>query len=76
MLVRGVGLEVIAEKTEYMLLSCHKNKGKNHGIETANRFFENVTQFKYLGMTVTNRNFIRYKIKRVMNLANAHYHSV
>jgi hypothetical protein len=27
------GLEVNAEKTKYMLLSCHKNAGQKHNIK-------------------------------------------
>jgi hypothetical protein len=39
-------------------------QGKNYDIRIANRSFENVTQFKYLGMTVTNQNLIHGEIKR------------
>jgi hypothetical protein len=35
-----------------------------------------VSQFKYLGTTVTNQNSIQEKIKRRMNSGNAYYHSV
>jgi hypothetical protein len=45
-----VGLVVNAKKTMYMLLFCHQNAGQNHDIKIANRCFENVAQFKYLGM--------------------------
>jgi hypothetical protein len=38
----------------YMLLPPHQNAGQNHDIKIANRSFENMAQFKYLGMTVTN----------------------
>jgi hypothetical protein len=66
---KEVGLEVYAERTKYMLLSCHQNAGQNHDIKTANRFI-------YLGMTVTNQNLIQEEIKRRLNLCNACYHSV
>jgi hypothetical protein len=45
-------------------------------IKIANRLFENVSQFKYLGMTVTNKNLIQEEIKRRLNSGNACYHSV
>jgi sorting nexin-29 len=70
------GLEANTEETKYMLLSCHQNAGQNHDIKVANRSFENVTQFKYLGTRVTNQNLIQEEIKRGLNLGNACYHSV
>jgi hypothetical protein len=76
MLVKEVGLEVNAQKTKYMLMSRHRNAGQNRNINTANRSFENVTQFKYLGTTVTNQNLILEEIKRRLNSGNAYYHSV
>jgi hypothetical protein len=51
-----VGLEANAQKSKYMLLSRHQNAGQNHDIERANRSFENVSQLKYFGSTVTNQN--------------------
>jgi hypothetical protein len=41
-----------AEETKYMLLSRQQNAGQNHDIKIATKFFENVAQFKYLGMTI------------------------
>jgi hypothetical protein len=59
---KEVGLEVNAEKTKYMLLSRHQNAGQNHDIKIANRSFENVSQFKYLGTTIRNENMIQKEI--------------
>jgi hypothetical protein len=50
-----------------MLLSRHQTAGQNHEIETANRCFENVAQFRYLGTNITTQNLIREEIKRRMN---------
>jgi hypothetical protein len=58
-----------------MLLPRHENVDQNQGIKIANRSFENVSQFKYLGMRVTNQNSIQEKIKRRLNSGNACYHS-
>jgi hypothetical protein len=59
-----------------MLLSRHQNVGQNRDIKIANRSFENVSQFKYLGTTITNQNLIQEEIKRRLNSGNACYHSV
>jgi hypothetical protein len=59
-----------------MLLSPHQNVDKNRDIKIANRSFENVSQFKYLGTTVINQNLIQEEIKRRLNSGNACYHSV
>jgi hypothetical protein len=59
-----------------MYLSCHQNAGQNQDIKITNRLFGNVSQFKYLGMTVTNQNLIQEEIKKRLNSGNACYHSV
>jgi hypothetical protein len=59
-----------------MLLSRQQNVGQNRDVKIANRSFENVSHFKYLGTTVTNQNWIGEEIKRRLNFANACYHSV
>jgi hypothetical protein len=64
------------EKTKYSPLSHHQNAGKNRNIKIANRSFENVSQFKYLGTTVTNQNLIQEEIKRRLNSVIACYHLV
>jgi hypothetical protein len=64
------------EKTKYMLLSHHQNVGQNQDIKIANRLFENMSQFKYLGTTVTNQNLIQEEIKGRLNSSNSCYHLV
>jgi hypothetical protein len=61
---------------KYMLLSLHHNAGQNRDIKIANRSFGNVSQFKYLGTTVTIQNLIQKEIKRRLNSGKAYYHSV
>jgi hypothetical protein len=73
---RNVSLEINAEKTKYMNMSCHPNSGQNQNIRTANESFENVAKFKYLGMTLTNQNNIHDEIKSRLNSGNAYYNSV
>jgi hypothetical protein len=40
-----------------MLLPRHQNVGQNQDIRIVNRSFENVSQLKYFGTTVTNKKF-------------------
>jgi hypothetical protein len=68
---RDVGLQTNAEKTKYMIMSCHPNSGQNQNIRTPNESFQNVAKFKYLGMTLTNQNGIHDEIKSRLNSGNA-----
>jgi hypothetical protein len=70
------GLEINAEKTKYMIMSCHLNSKQNHNIRIANESFECVTKFKYLRTTITNQTDIHDEIKSRLNSGNACYHSV
>jgi hypothetical protein len=45
----------IVEKTNCMLVSWDQNAGQNREINIGNRSFENVSQFKYLEMTVKKK---------------------
>jgi hypothetical protein len=53
---KEVGPEVIREKTKYTLLSCHQNAGESYDIKIANRCFENLAEFRYLGTTLYKSN--------------------
>jgi hypothetical protein len=37
---RDIGLEINAEKTKYMIMSCHPNSGQNQNVWIANESFE------------------------------------
>jgi hypothetical protein len=39
-----------------MSTSHYQNAGQNHNLNTANRYFEYVAKFRYLGITLTNKN--------------------
>jgi hypothetical protein len=73
---KEVCLEANAEKTKCTLLSCHQNAGQNHDTKIANSCFNNVAQFRYLGVTATNQNLIPEEIKRRLNSGNACHYSV
>jgi hypothetical protein len=50
--------------------------GQSNYIRAANKFFEKVAKFKYLGATLTDQNCIHKKIKSRLNSGNAYYHAV
>jgi hypothetical protein len=72
---KEIGLEVTVEKTKCMLESQHQNSGQDRDIKIAHMLCENASQFKYLGVTVRNQNFIQEEIKRGLHSGNACYHS-
>jgi hypothetical protein len=73
---KEVGLEVNPEKTKYILMSHSQKVGQKRSIKIANRSFEDVAKFKYLGTTLTDQNSMHEDIKSRPNSGNACYHSV
>ena len=58
-----------------MITSRHQNVIENQKIVIGNLLFENVEQFRYLGVTVTNTNKI-HKIKLRINMGNVYHYSL
>jgi hypothetical protein len=54
----------------------HKSSGQKHSIKIANRSFEGVAKFKYLGTTLTDQNCMNEEITSRLNSGSACYHSV
>jgi len=71
-----IGLEVNADKTEYMVISRNQNARRSHSMKTDNGSFERVEQFKYLGINLTNQNSTQEEIKSKPRSGNACYYSV
>jgi hypothetical protein len=59
---KEVGLEVNSDKTECILMS-RKKAGQKHSIKIANRAFEGVAKFRYLGTTLTDQNCMQEEVK-------------
>jgi sorting nexin-29 len=73
---KEVGLEVNPEKTKFVLMSRCQKAGQRKSIKIANRSYEDVAKFKYLGTTLTDQNCIHEEINSRLNSENACYHSV
>ena len=46
-----------------MVMSRDQSAGRSHSVRIDNSTFERVEEFKYLGTTLTNQNFILEEIK-------------
>jgi hypothetical protein len=57
-------------------MSRSQKVGQKHSIKIANRSFEYVAKFKYLGTTLTDQNHMHEEIKSRLNSGNACCHSV
>jgi hypothetical protein len=60
----------------HAVVSHYQNAGQNQYILVANKSFENVADFKYLGTKITNPYRIHKEINSSLNAGNACYHSV
>jgi hypothetical protein len=68
---RDIGLKINAEKTKYMIMSCHLYSGQNQHIRISHELFESVAKSKYLGTKLTNQNDIHDEIKSRLNSGNS-----
>jgi hypothetical protein len=63
-------------KMKYMLMSHNQKIGQKHNIKIANRSFEDVAKFKYLGTTLPDQNYMHEESTSRLTLGNAYYHLV
>jgi hypothetical protein len=56
-------LEVIADKTKYMIIPRDQNAGRIQSIKTDNSSFERVEEFRYLGTNLPIQNSIQEDTK-------------
>jgi hypothetical protein len=55
------------EETKYMLMSRSQKVGQKCSIKIANRSFQDVEKFRYLGTTLTDQNHMHEEIKSRLN---------
>ena len=60
---KGIVLEANVEKTKDMVMSRDQNAVQNSILKISNKSFEGVEQFKCLGTTLTNQNFIHEELR-------------
>jgi sorting nexin-29 len=73
---KEIGLDVNSEITKYMFMSRHQTAWQSNYSRLANKCFEKVAKFKYLGATLMDQNCIHEEIRSRQNLGNACYHAV
>jgi hypothetical protein len=60
----------------YMFMSRHQTAGQSNYIRVANKSFEKVAKFKYLGATLMDQNCIQEEIRSSLNSGNDCYYAV
>ena len=70
-----VGVEVNADKSQYMVRCRKQNAGRSHSMKTDNSSFELVAEFIW-GTNLTDQNSIQEEINSRLNSGIACYNSV
>jgi hypothetical protein len=61
---KEIGLEINAERTKYIFISCHQNTGQ---LYYTYKYSKDVAKFSYLGTIVTNQSYVLEEIKSRLN---------
>lgn len=60
---KEVGIEMNAEKTKYIFLSCEQNGGQICNIKRGNKPFESEATFKCFDRALTHQKYMHEEIK-------------
>jgi hypothetical protein len=73
---KETGLEVNADKTNYVVKSRDQNAGQIRSVKIERSSLERVEVFRHLGTTLTNQNSIPEEIKSRLKSGNTYCNSV
>ena len=73
---KETGLEVNADKTNYMVMSWDPNAVRSHKVKTDNSSFERVEHLKCYWTILSNQNCIQQEINKILKSGNACCHSI
>jgi len=76
MTCKGGGVEVNADKNQYIFLYWDQNAGRCRIVKIDNSSLNIVEVFKYFVKNSTKENFIKEEIKSILNSGNACYRSM
>lgn len=71
-----VGLVINQEKTKYMIIQKNEINHTSRTVNINNKEFEVVSNFKYLGININERNQIEHEINARLNNANRSFYSM
>jgi len=60
---KEIGIEVDADRTEYMVMSRDQNARPSQNVKISNSSFERVEEYKYLGRALTFKIIFRQKLR-------------
>jgi hypothetical protein len=66
----------VSDRTKYAVMSRDQTAELSDSMNFSNSLFQKEEEFRYLGTTLTNQNYMQEEIKNKLKLGNACYHSM
>lgn len=73
---KNIGPELKDKRTKYVFVCRHQTTGQKHYVDVANKNFENVARFKYLGTALVGHSCIYKEIKSRLDSGNGRHRAV